>query len=57
MVTSVDVVLAYCEEQAAHFTRIEDISSDRKQDWYQVRLLVFQIPFLTEKGVNGYFCT
>jgi hypothetical protein len=57
MVTSGDVVLSYCEEQPAHFAGIEDISSDRKQDWYQVRLLVFQIPFLTEKGVDGYFCT
>lgn len=47
MATVGDVVLIYCEEQPAFFARIEDISSDRKRDWYQVRLLVLQIP-LTE---------
>jgi hypothetical protein len=47
MATAGDVVLIYCEEQPAFFARIEDISSDRKRDWYQVRLLVLQIP-LTE---------
>ena len=47
MATIGDVVLIYCEEQPAFFARIEDISADRKRDWYQVRLLVLQIP-LTE---------
>ena len=47
MATIGDVVLIYCEEEPAFFARIEDISSDRKRDWYQVRLLVLQIP-LTE---------
>ncbi|MCK4390315.1 MAG: hypothetical protein KAV83_08785 [Desulfobacterales bacterium] len=47
MATIGDVVLIYCEEQPAFFARIEDISADRKRDWYQVKLLVLQIP-LTE---------
>jgi hypothetical protein len=42
-----EVVLIYCEDQPVFFARIEDISSDRKRDWYRVRLLVLQIP-LTE---------
>ena len=42
-----DVVLIYCEDQPVFFARIEDISSDRRRDWYRVRLLVLQIP-LTE---------
>lgn len=47
MVTTGDVVLIYYEEQPAFFARIEDITADRKRDWYQVRLLVLQFP-LTE---------
>jgi hypothetical protein len=47
MATVGDVVLIYREEKPAFFARIEDISSDRKRDWYQVRLLVLQVP-LTE---------
>ncbi|UCG80696.1 MAG: hypothetical protein JSV60_12260 [Desulfobacterales bacterium] len=54
-----DVVLIYHEEQPAFFARIEDISADPKPDWYQVRLLVLQIPLtettwkLREKYING----
>ena len=47
MPTTGDVVLISFEEQPAFFARIEDIASDRKRDWYQVRLLVLQVP-LTE---------
>ena len=59
MATIGDVVLIYREEQPAFFARIEDISADRKPDWYQVRLLMFQIPLteatwiLREEYING----
>jgi hypothetical protein len=59
MATIGDVVLIYCEEQPAFFARIEDISSDRKRDWYQVKLLVLQIPLtealwiLRDEYING----
>ena len=54
-----DVVLIYCEDQPVFFARIEDISSDRKRDWYRVKLLVLQIPLtevhwiLRSEYVNG----
>lgn len=57
--TTGDVVLIYCEEQPAFFARIEDISRDRKRDWYQVRLLVLQVPLtevlwiLRDEYING----
>ena len=44
MTTTGDIVLIYCEEQPAFFARIEGISNDQKRDWYQVRLLLLQIP-------------
>jgi hypothetical protein len=59
MATVGDVVLIYHEEQPAFFARIEDISANRKPDWYQVRLLVLQIPLretiwkLREEYING----
>jgi hypothetical protein len=59
MANTGDVVLIYCEEQPAFFARIEDISSDPKRDWYQVRLLVLQVPLtevlwiLRDEYING----
>jgi len=59
MVTTGDVVLIYYEEQPAFFARIEDITTDRKRDWYQVRLLVLQFPLteatwiLRDEYING----
>jgi len=59
MTTTGDVVLIYCEEEPAFFARIEDILSDRKRDWYQVRLLVLQVPLieavwiLRDEYING----
>jgi hypothetical protein len=44
MATTGDVVLVHLEKQPAFFARIEEIAADRKRDWYQVRLLIFQIP-------------
>jgi hypothetical protein len=54
-----DIVLIYREEEPAFFARIEDISADKKADWYQVRLLILQIPLtettwlLREEYING----
>jgi hypothetical protein len=59
MVTIGDVVLIYCEEQPAFFARIEDILADKKPGWYQVKLLILQIPLteatwiLREEYING----
>ena len=59
MATIGDIVLIYHEEKPAFFARIEDITSDRKRDWYQVRLLVLQVPLtealwiLRDEYING----
>ena len=59
MATEGDLVLIHFEEQPAFFARIEDISADRKPDWYQVRLLILQVPLtevvwiLREEYING----
>ena len=59
MATIGNVVLIHCEEEPAFFARVEDISADRKRDWYQVRLLVLQIPLteavwiLRDEYING----
>ena len=46
MVTIGDLVLVYQEEKPAFFARIEDISADVKVHWYQVTLLVLQVPVI-----------
>ncbi len=54
-----DLVLVYYEDSPAFFARIEDISADSKPDWYQVKLLILQIPvaetvwILREAYING----
>lgn len=63
MATIGDVVLIYCEEEPASFARIEDIAADQKRDWYQVRLLVLQVPLtettwtLRDEYINGVVFT
>ena len=42
-----DVVLIYFEGKPSGFARIEDISPDVKKDWYNVTLLLLQIPMQT----------
>ena len=42
-----DVVLIYFEGRPSGFARIEDISPDVKKDWYNVTLLLLQIPMQT----------
>jgi hypothetical protein len=59
MATIGDVVLIYHNEQPAFFAQVQDISPDHKRDWYQVKLLVLQVPLtevtwiLREEYVNG----
>ena len=54
-----DLVLVHVEETPAFFARIECISPDVKPDWYQVTLLVLQVPLvevtwiLKEDYING----
>ncbi|MBU1169287.1 MAG: hypothetical protein KKD44_06960 [Proteobacteria bacterium] len=44
MASENDIVLIYFEDQPVGFARIEDITADRKKDWYNVTLLMLQIP-------------
>jgi hypothetical protein len=59
MATIGDVVLVYQEERPTLFARIEDISPDPKPGWYQVKLLILQVPLaesvwtLKEDYING----
>jgi hypothetical protein len=46
MVQTGDLVLVYMEGKPAFFARVEDISADFKPEWYQVKLLVLQIPLM-----------
>jgi hypothetical protein len=39
-----DLVLVHFNDQPAFFARVEDIRADVKPDWYQIRLLVLQVP-------------
>lgn len=47
MITEKDLILVYYEDQPAIFARIEDISPDVKKGWYQVRLLLLNLPVTT----------
>ncbi len=54
-----DLVLIYMDRQPAFFARIEEISPDPKPDWWQVKMLVLQVPLmvitwiLREAYING----
>jgi hypothetical protein len=54
-----ELVLVHVEDSPAFFARIECISPDVKPDWYQVTLLVLQVPLvevtwiLKEEYING----
>lgn len=39
-----DIVLIYFEEKPLVFARIEEIHPDVKPDWFQVKLLLLQVP-------------
>lgn len=59
MPTINDIVLVHFEGQPIFFARIEDINPDHKRDWYQVKLLILQVPpktvtwILREGYING----
>lgn len=46
MVQPGDLVLVHMDNKPAFFARVEDITSDYKPQWYQVKLLVLQIPLM-----------
>lgn len=46
MVEPGDLVLVYMEGNPAFFARIELIRQDLKPGWYQVKLLILQIPLV-----------
>lgn len=58
-----DLVLVHVEDSPAFFARIECIRPDVKRDWYQVTLLVLQVPLvevtwiLKEEYIKGYSFT
>ncbi|MGD9505922.1 MAG: hypothetical protein AB7W37_13480 [Syntrophobacteraceae bacterium] len=41
-----DVVLVHMDGNPAFFARIEEIGPDPKPDWFQVKMLVLQIPLM-----------
>ncbi len=44
MTTINDLVIIHYENSPLAFARVEDIQPDIKRDWFQVKLLVLQIP-------------
>jgi hypothetical protein len=54
-----DLVLVYMEDKPAFFARIEAIMPDPKPNWFQVKMLVLQLPLLVitwilrEPYING----
>jgi len=44
MATIKDIVLIHMEDTPVSFARIESILPDHKKDWYQIKLLMLQIP-------------
>lgn len=59
MATINDVVLIHLEDSPVAFARVEDINPDHKKDWYQIKLLMLQIPLQTvtwilkDEYING----
>ncbi len=47
MATIKDIVLIHLEDTPVSFARIESILPDHKKDWYQIKLLMLQIPVQT----------
>jgi len=54
-----DIVLIHIEDQPMSFARVESILPDAKKDWYQIKLLLLQIPLqvvtwiLKDDYING----
>ncbi len=59
MATIKDIVLIHLEDTPVSFARIEGILPDHKKDWYQIKLLMLQIPLqvvtwiLKDAYING----
>ncbi len=59
MATINDVVLIYLENSPVSFARVESIQPDHKKDWFQITLLLLQIPLqeatwiLKDNYING----
>ena len=59
MATINDIVLIYLEDTPVSFARVEAIEPDHKKDWYQIKLLMLQIPLqvvtwiLKDLYING----
>jgi len=59
MATIKDIVLIHLEDAPVSFARIESILPDHKKDWYQIKLLMLQIPLqvvtwiLKDAYING----
>ena len=54
-----DIVLIYHRNQEAGYARVEEIVADVKPDWWQIKLLILQIPLhsvtwiLREEYIDG----
>ena len=54
-----DLILTHIKNKPAFFARIENIDPDVKPDWFQVKMLVLQVPLVTitwilrEAYING----
>ena len=54
-----DIVLITLEDEPISFARVESILPDAKKDWYQIKLLMLQIPLqvvtwiLKDDYING----
>lgn len=59
MIAEKDIVLIHFEDKPMVFARIESIEPDVKPDWYQVKLLMLQVPLqpvtwiLRSSYING----
>lgn len=59
MATIKDIVLIHLEDSPVSFARVESIVPDAKKDWYQIKLLMLQIPLqvvtwiLKDVYING----
>ncbi len=39
-----DIVLIFLEDKPVSFARVESIFPDHKKDWFQIKLLMLQVP-------------
>lgn len=59
MTTINDLVLIHLEDAPVSFARVEHIEPDVKKDWYQIKLLMLQVPLqvvtwiLKDDYING----